>query len=171
MLTGTMEQQIGVMERTIAVVNGPNLNLLGHREPEVYGASTLDEILCDLRARASAKGFALWHYQSNVEGDLVTAIQGLAFPGLCQSGGPGAVEGVMINAGAYTHTSVAIRDALLNVRVPVIEVHLSNIFKREEFRHHSFLSDIVTGVICGFGKESYTLALEALLGLVIEDRA
>jgi len=137
----------------ILVLNGPNLNLLGARQPELYGAVSLKEIEKNLKQLASKLGVELEFFQSNFEGELVDKIQSAL----------GKYQGILINAGAYTHTSIAIRDALLAVKIPFVEVHLSNIFQRESFRHHSFLSDLALGVICGFGARSYFLGLEALV--------
>jgi len=137
----------------ILVLNGPNLNLLGARQPELYGAVSLKEIEESLKQLASKLGVELEFFQSNSEGELVDKIQS-AFE---------SCQGILINAGAYTHTSIAIRDALLAVKIPFVEVHLSNIFSREQFRHHSYLSDIALGVVCGFGANSYLLGLEALV--------
>jgi 3-dehydroquinate dehydratase-2 len=136
----------------ILVIHGPNLNLLGTREPEVYGADTLDDINQDLAGMASQKGIALQTFQSNSEGEIVDCIQ---------QAGNNKVEFVIINPAAYTHTSIAIRDAFLATRLPFIEVHLSNVYAREDFRKHSYLSDIAVGVISGFGINSYRLAFEA----------
>jgi 3-dehydroquinate dehydratase-2 len=136
----------------ILVIHGPNLNLLGTREPEVYGANTLDDINQDLTGMASQKGIALQAFQSNSEGEIVDCIQ---------QAGNNKVEFVIINPAAYTHTSIAIRDAFLATRLPFIEVHLSNVYAREDFRKHSYLSDIAVGVISGFGINSYRLAFEA----------
>jgi len=138
----------------IAVLNGPNLNLLGAREPDVYGRVTLAEIETRTRARARELGAELTWTQTNHEGQLVEAIQGLK----------GRADGALVNAAAFTHTSLAVRDALLAVRVPFVEVHLSNIFAREEERRRSLLADIAVGVVTGFGAESYRLGLEGLLG-------
>jgi 3-dehydroquinate dehydratase II len=135
----------------VLVIHGPNLNLLGTREPEVYGAVTLAEIDEELATLAGELDLTLRSQQFNCEGDIVTAIQQAA----------GWADVLIINAGAYTHTSVAIPDAIQGVRLPTIEVHLSNIFAREDFRHHSYLSRVAVGVICGFGAESYLLALRA----------
>ena len=135
----------------ILIIHGPNLNLLGTREPEVYGADTLADIDRQLTQLAEQKGMALQTFQSNSEGDIVSRIQQAA----------GQVDFIIINPAAYTHTSVAIRDAFLATRIPFIEVHLSNVYAREEFRQHSYLSDIATGVISGFAINSYRLALEA----------
>jgi 3-dehydroquinate dehydratase-2 len=138
----------------ILVVHGPNLNLLGTREPEVYGADTLAAINQDLSQLADQKGVKLETYQSNTEGDIVSRIQ---------QAGADKIEFIIINPAAYTHTSVAIRDAFLATRIPFIEVHLSNVYAREEFRTHSYLSDLAVGVISGFGKNSYLLAFEAAI--------
>jgi 3-dehydroquinate dehydratase-2 len=137
----------------VHVLNGPNLNLLGVREPEVYGAATLDDIRARLARRCAAKGVVLVFKQSNNEGDLVTWIQ--------EAGQAGAW--VILNAGALTHTSIALYDAIKGSQAKVIEVHLSNVHARESFRHHSFISPSARGVIAGFGPLSYSLALEAIL--------
>ena len=138
----------------ILVIHGPNLNLLGTREPEVYGADTLADINQELSQSAAQKGVELETYQSNDEGDIVSRIQ---------QAGTEKIEFIIINPAAYTHTSVAIRDAFLATRIPFVEVHLSNVFAREEFRTHSYLSDLAVGVISGFGKNSYLLAFEAAI--------
>lgn len=140
------------MPKPIFVLNGPNLNLLGQREPEVYGNATLDDVRERVAARAAQHGLEVDFRQSNTEGEIVDWIQEART----------AASGVIINAGAYTHTSVAILDALLATEIPCVEVHLSNIFQREEFRHHSYISTACIGVICGFGVKSYELAVEAL---------
>ena len=140
----------------IAVLNGPNLNLLGEREPEVYGRATLAEIEALVRERARALGVECSWKQTNHEGELVEAIQGL-------KGLPRA-DGAVVNAAAFTHTSLAVRDALLAVRVPFVEVHLSNIFAREPERRRSLLADLAVGVVTGFGADSYRLGLEGLVG-------
>jgi 3-dehydroquinate dehydratase-2 len=137
----------------LLVLHGPNLNLLGQREPGLYGSRSLDQINSDLTARAQALGAELECFQSNHEGALVDRIQ--AARGQC--------GGLLINAGAYTHTSIALRDALLAVDIPFVEVHLSNVHAREPFRHRSYLADKALGVICGFGPASYSLALEGLV--------
>lgn len=137
----------------IAVLNGPNLNLLGEREPEVYGRVSLAEIETATRARARALGVECSWTQTNHEGELVEAIQRLR----------GHADGVLINAAAFTHTSLAVRDALLAVRLPFVEVHLSNIFAREAERRRSLLADLAVGVVAGFGADSYRLGLEALV--------
>jgi 3-dehydroquinate dehydratase II len=138
----------------IAVLNGPNLNLLGAREPEVYGRETLAEIEAATQDRAKALGVECRWTQTNHEGELVEAIQGLR----------GTADGAVINAAAFTHTSLAVRDALLAVRVPFVEVHLSNVFAREPERRRSLLADLAVGVVTGFGAASYRLGLEGLVG-------
>lgn len=140
----------------VAVLNGPNLNLLGEREPDVYGRATLAEIEASTRAVAKKLGVECSWTQTNHEGELVDAIQALR----------GRADGAVINAAAFTHTSLAVRDALLAVRVPFVEVHLSNVFAREPARHHSMLADLAVGVVCGFGAESYRLGLEGLVGFL-----
>jgi len=140
----------------VYVLNGPNLNMLGQRQPKVYGRATLADVEKLCRARAEALGLAVEFRQTNSEGELV---------GWIQEARKGA-SGIVINAGAYTHTSVAILDALLTAEKPVIEVHLSNVFRRESFRHHSYVSPAATGVIVGLGPLGYALALEALAGQV-----
>lgn len=136
----------------VYVLNGPNLNLLGAREPETYGAATLADIERKLRALCAGRGVELVFRQSNAEGDLVSWIQEAG-----QAGAP-----VILNAGAYTHTSIALHDAIRGAKAEVVEVHLSNTHAREEFRHRSFISPVARGVILGFGARSYELALEAL---------
>lgn len=135
----------------ILLLNGPNLNMLGQREPHIYGALTLNQIVSNLQQHASTLDVVLSHLQSNAEHELVGAIQ--------QS--LGQQDYIIINPGAFTHTSVAIRDALLAVAIPFIEVHLSNVHARETFRRHSYLSDIAKGVICGLGANGYRYALES----------
>lgn len=137
--------------KSILVLHGPNLNLLGLREPEHYGSETLSSINQTLTDIATQAGVALETYQSNNEGDLVTKIQSIATT---------KVDFVIINPAAFTHTSVAMRDALSAVKVPFIEVHLSNVYARETFRHHSYFTDIAVGVISGLGSHGYTLALD-----------
>lgn len=137
----------------VHVLNGPNLNLLGKREPGVYGTATLDDIRGNLEERCAGRGVALVFKQSNNEGDLVTWIQEAG-----QAGAP-----VILNAGALTHTSIALHDAIKGAQASVIEVHLSNVHARESFRHHSYISPAARGVIAGFGPLSYVLALEAIL--------
>ena len=139
------------MAPTILVLNGPNLNILGAREPDVYGHETMAEIEAACAKRASALGLTVEFRQSNNEGALVDWIQGAR----------NGYAGLIVNAGAYTHTSVALLDALLACDVPVIEVHLSNIFQREDFRHHSYVSKAARGLICGFGGFGYEMALDA----------
>lgn len=136
----------------ILVLNGPNLNLLGRREPELYGSLTLEEINRTLEAEAQPLGHELHFLQTNAEHELVNRIHAARDDGTAF---------IIINPGAYTHTSVALRDALLGIAVPFIEVHLSNVFAREEFRRHSYLSDIAAGVISGLGPKGYSLALQA----------
>ena len=135
----------------ILIMNGPNLNRLGRREPSVYGTATMDDCLAHLRRRFA--GVELAYFQSNSEGALIDRLQAAADDG---------TEGIVLNAGAYTHTSVALHDAIRSIDVPVVEVHLSNIYAREDFRHRSFLSPVCRGTICGFGMRSYALAVEAL---------
>jgi 3-dehydroquinate dehydratase-2 len=154
MTTPTERGEEAVKARQILVLHGPNLNLLGTREPSVYGAVTLDEINATLGGRAGSVGALLSVFQSNVEGDLVTRIQ--------QAGRDGT-EFIIINPAAYTHTSVAMRDALAAVKIPFIEVHLSNVFAREPFRHHSYFTDLAVGMICGLGARGYELALDYAL--------
>ena len=137
--------------KSILVLHGPNLNLLGLREPEHYGNATLDSINSALSEKAKAADFELETFQSNAEADLVTKIQGLATK---------KADFVIINPAAFTHTSVAMRDALAAVKVPFIEVHLSNVYAREAFRHHSYFTDIAVGVISGLGAQGYELALD-----------
>ena len=137
----------------LLLINGPNLNLIGKREPSIYGAQTLEDIQEDLLTSAIDLDVKLKFFQSNSEGDMIDCIQKSV----------GSIDGILINAGAYTHTSIALRDALLGVAIPYVEVHLSNIYSREEFRHKSFLSDKALGVICGFGANSYQLALEGIV--------
>ncbi len=138
----------------IAVLNGPNLNLLGTREPHIYGSTGLAEIEQLVRSRAAERGVEVAWSQTNHEGELIELIQGL----------PGKVDGALINAAAFTHTSIAVRDTVLAVNIPFVEVHLSNIFAREEGRRSSLLADLAVGVVAGFGARSYLLGLEALVG-------
>ena len=137
----------------VLLLNGPNLNLLGLREPGLYGADTLEAIEAELRRQAAGLGVELECFQSNHEGALVERIHAAR----------GTVDGILINAGAFTHTSIALRDALLGVALPYVELHLSNVHARESFRHHSYLADKALGVICGFGPGSYGLALQGLV--------
>jgi len=141
---------------TVWVLNGPNLNLLGEREPDTYGGETLADIEKRCAKAAKKAGLKLEFRQTNHEGELVAWIQDAR----------AGVAGLAINAGAYTHTSVAVHDALRLLTIPIVEVHLSNIFAREEFRHHSYVSAAATGVICGFGGDSYLLALQALATII-----
>ena len=140
------------MTRRILVIHGPNLNLLGTREPEVYGSQTLNDINQHLVSVASDLGITLTHIQNNIEGELVNAIHAAR----------GQVDAIIINPAAYTHTSVAIRDALAGVAIPFVEVHLSNVYQRETFRHHSYFSEIAIGVISGLGAYGYEAALRFL---------
>ena len=140
------------MSKVLHIINGPNLNLLGTREPEVYGTTTLADIEAMCAARAQTHGMETLCQQSNDEGEMVNFIQTARTE----------ASGLIINAGAYSHTSVAILDALQAVEVPIIEVHLSNIFAREEFRHHSYVSGVAAGVICGLGAQGYEMAIDAL---------
>ncbi len=142
------------MTKKLLLIHGPNLNLLGEREPEVYGTTTLDDINRELRALAQQSDATLDCFQSNHEGAIVDRIQQALTD---------YVDGIIINPGAYTHTSIAIRDALSGVAIPFVEVHMSNIYAREAFRHHSYLSDIAQGVICGLGVDSYRMGLQGLI--------
>jgi 3-dehydroquinate dehydratase-2 len=144
------KHQIG----SVLVLQGPNLNLLGTREPEIYGKETLDDIHQQLLSQAVAAQVHLVTYQSNHEGEMIDRIQAAKLEG---------VQFIILNPGGYSHTSVAIRDALVGVGIPFIEVHLSNIHQREAFRHHSYFSDVAIGVICGLGSIGYRLALEAVI--------
>lgn len=144
------------MTKPIFILNGPNLNLLGTREPEVYGKDSLNDIKMKCERKAKQFGLSIDFRQSNHEGELVAWIQEARE----------SAEGLIVNAGAFTHTSIAMLDALLACAVPCVEVHLSNIFKRESFRHNSYISKGVQGVICGFGPASYELGIEALAGLI-----
>jgi 3-dehydroquinate dehydratase-2 len=135
----------------IIIINGPNLNLLGKREPEIYGSQTFEEYFNQLKAEFS--NFELEYFQSNIEGELITKIQEVGF----------SYDGIIVNAAAYTHTSVGIGDAVKAITTPVIEVHISNTFAREDFRHHSYISPNVKGIIIGFGMKSYRLALQSFM--------
>jgi len=137
----------------ILIVNGPNLNMLGRREPGIYGQQSFDDYLTRLRERYP--DIVIDYYQSNVEGFLIDRMQQAGF---------GDVDGIVLNAGAYTHTSVALHDCIRSLQCPVIEVHISNVHRREEFRHHSMISSACLGVVCGFGLDSYRLAVEAIVG-------
>jgi 3-dehydroquinate dehydratase-2 len=135
----------------IQIINGPNLNLLGKREPGIYGSASFEDYLVTLRAAYPDVEIA--YFQSNIEGEMINKIHEVGF----------SYDGIVLNAGAYTHTSVALQDAIRAVKTPVIEVHISNVHTREEFRHHSMISCACLGVICGFGMDSYRLGVEALL--------
>ena len=145
--------------QAIEVLHGPNLNFLGTREPDVYGSVTLAEIDQRLTARATEAGYRLRAFQSNSEGALIDRVQAAR----------GKASGFLVNPGGLTHTSVALRDAFLAVELPLVEVHLSNIYRRESFRHHSYISQAALGVICGLGTQGYLLALDALARIVDED--
>lgn len=136
----------------ILILNGPNLNLLGKREPGIYGSESFDAYLPELYANYPE--IEMEYFQSNVEGELINKMQEVGFD----------YDGIVLNAGAYTHTSIALHDCIRSLKTPVIEVHISNVYKREEFRHHSMISSACMGVICGFGLDSYRLAIEALKG-------
>lgn len=136
----------------IQIINGPNINLLGKREPSIYGSVTFEAYLAGLRQRYA--DIEIDYFQSNIEGELIDCIQQAGFE----------VDGIILNAGAYTHTSIALQDAIRAVPAPVIEVHISNVHSRESYRHVSMIASACKGVICGFGLNSYRLALEALLG-------
>lgn len=137
----------------LLLLNGPNLNMLGTREPEIYGSETLPELVNAVRGYAADRDVELRDYQSNIEGELVTAIQEARL----------WADGILMNPGAYTHTSIALRDAISAIDVPVVELHISNVHAREPFRHKSMLSGVCLGVIAGFGRDSYFLAIEALI--------
>ena len=136
----------------IQIINGPNINLLGKREPSIYGSVTFEDYLADLRKRYV--DVEIDYFQSNIEGEMIDCIQQTGFE----------ADGIILNAGAYTHTSIALQDAIRSVTAPVIEVHISNVHSREAFRHVSMIACACRGVICGFGLDSYRLALEALKG-------
>ncbi len=140
------------MAKSIHILNGPNLNLLGTREAGIYGNQTLADIEAMCRAECDSLGIAMHFSQTNSEGELVSQIQAAGTAG----------AGVVLNAGAYTHTSIAVHDAIRGAKVLAVEVHISNVFAREEFRHHSYISPVALGVICGFGATSYKLAISAL---------
>lgn len=137
--------------KRIEIINGPNLNLTGRREPEVYGSTTMEQCIDDLRRRYT--DVQLGYYQNNVEGELIDHIQRVGFE----------ADGLIVNLGGYSHTSVALRDALLAVSAPAVEVHLSNIFAREDYRHHSYITSACRGMICGLGLRGYELALQTLV--------
>ncbi len=136
--------------KTIQIINGPNLNLLGRREPGIYGSSSFEDYLATLRQRYT--DVQIDYYQSNIEGQLIDKMQEVGF----------TCDGIVLNAGAYTHTSIALQDCIRSLKCPVVEVHISNVHQREEFRHNSMLSCACKGVILGFGLDSYRLAVEAL---------
>ena len=140
------------MQNNIIIINGPNINLLGDRDKSIYGSQSYEDLIKNCKSEASKKNINIDFYQSNVEGELVTKIQESRK----------IYDGMIINAAAFTHTSVAIRDALSLFKKPCIELHISNIHKREEFRHKSLISDIVTGIICGLGTNGYILAINAM---------
>ncbi len=145
--------------KKILVINGPNLNLLGYREPEIYGHITLADIEKKLTEKAAENQMEVICFQSNHEGEIIDTIHE----------NRKEVQGILINAGAYTHTSIAIRDALTAVKLPIIEIHLSNIYQREEFRHHSMIADIALGQITGLGWKGYLLALDAMIWVLNPD--
>lgn len=140
----------------IQIINGPNLNLLGVREPGIYGSDSFESYLPKLRALYP--GHEIEYYQSNIEGELIDKMQQVGF----------SFGGIVLNAGAYTHTSVALHDCIRAIKCPVIEVHISNVHQREDFRHHSFISAACKGIVCGFGLDSYRLAVEALTGAPVD---
>ena len=141
----------------ILLLNGPNLQLLGTREPEIYGHETLQDIVDSVTAEGAALGCSVTAFQSNCEGELVSRIGSAKTSGF---------DGIILNAGAYTHTSIALHDAICAVGLPAVEVHLSNVHAREEFRRHSYIAPACAGVIAGFGKNSYLLALQALCSII-----
>ncbi|MEM9061874.1 MAG: type II 3-dehydroquinate dehydratase [Pseudomonadota bacterium] len=147
------------MTKTIHVLNGPNLNLLGHREPEIYGSDTLEDIAGRLSERAQRTGYEVVLRQTNFEGELVEHIQAARTE----------AAALIINPAAYTHTSVAVHDALRMLKIPIVELHLSNPHAREAFRHHSYVSPVANGIIAGFGARGYELALDAALGMIPHD--
>ena len=144
------------MQNNIIIINGPNINLLGDRDKSIYGSDSYEDLIKNCKFEASKKNINIEFYQSNIEGELVTKIQE------CRK----IYDGMIINAAAFTHTSVAIRDALILFKKPCIEMHISNIHKREEFRHKSLISDVVTGIICGLGTNGYILAINAMHELI-----
>ena len=153
MVRQSYKKQNKTANMKIQIINGPNLNLLGVREPGIYGSDSFDSFLPKLRAQFP--DVEIDYYQSNIEGELIDKMQEVGF----------SYDGIVLNAGAYTHTSVALHDCIRAIKSPVIEVHISNVHQREEFRHHSFISAACKGVICGFGLNSYTLAVEAITSL------
>ena len=140
------------MQNNIIIINGPNINLLGDRDKSIYGSDSYEDLIKNCKFEASKKNINIEFYQSNIEGELITKIQE------CRK----IYDGMIVNAAAFTHTSVAIRDALSLFKKPCIEMHISNIHKREEFRHKSLISDVVTGIICGLGTNGYILAINAM---------
>ncbi len=151
---------MSIMERPlIAVLNGPNLNMLGQREPNLYGRATLDDIEQLCLHTAEKLGLAIDFRQTNMEGELISWVQE------CRK----RVQGIVVNPAGYTHTSIALLDALLSIDLPIIEVHISNIYRREAFRHHSYVSRAAVGVICGLGVGGYSLALQAITNLIYKD--
>ena len=146
------------MSKKIQVIHGPNINLLGKREPEIYGNETMEDIDNKISTYGKELALSTYFFQSNIEGEIVSKIQELE-----------NFDGLIINAAAFTHTSVAILDALKVLKIPKIEVHISNIYKREEFRHKSVISQAVNGVICGFGVDSYKLALKGVKNIIDEN--
>ena len=139
------------MNRRIEIINGPNLNLTGQRQPEIYGTVTMEQMVAGLRERFPQ--VEIGYYQSNVEGEIINRLHEVGF----------SADGIVLNAGGYSHTSVAIHDAIAAISSPVIEVHISNIYAREEYRRHSLLSDVCRGVVCGLGLEGYRFAVESFL--------
>ena len=156
MTSGDAAEKVGRMATTVFVLNGPNLNLLGTRELSIYGNKTLADIEADCRSVAAGLGFAIDFRQSNHEGVLVDWLQEARTK----------AQGIVFNPGAYGHTSIALHDAVRAAGVPLIEIHLSNIFAREPFRHHSMISPVAAGVICGLGAQVYVLAIQAMAGLL-----
>ena len=148
-----MQALYNMINMKIQIINGPNLNLLGKREPGIYGSSSFDDYLPQLRQQYPS--VQIDYFQSNVEGELINKMQEVGFD----------YDGIVLNAGAYTHTSVALQDCIRSLKCPVIEVHISNVHKREEFRHKSLISCACLGVICGFGLDSYRLAVEGLFAV------
>lgn len=144
----------------ILVINGPNINMLGIREKDIYGVETYEQLKTFIDIIGEEKNIHIEHYQSNIEGEIVTKIQNAY----------GKMDGIVINAGAYTHYSIAIMDALKSVNIPTVEVHISNVFKREEFRHKSYIAPVCIGSICGFGMYGYKLAVDALINVKGNER-
>lgn len=142
--------------KKVLIVNGPNLNMVGERETGVYGRETMEQIIDQAMAKAQEWGISCGYFQSNVEGELINALQSARLE----------YDGVVMNAGAYTHYSIALRDAISAIKIPVVEIHMSNIHAREEFRHHSVIASVCAGQIAGFGKYSYQLAIMALKDLM-----